>query len=149
MFTAVKKRIEQLKNNENKRVFSQVKSALSLGEVKGKAVPAPYCAFLVPISDVPKNLEADKVGNIDEMTSTIAVIIGVQSRNDPTGEKGNELLQDVKTLVRNRLSAYSPERGYSGFKLKGGKLFGMADNGLWWIEQFSTTHIVESTYDNT
>ncbi|OUR62056.1 hypothetical protein A9Q74_06300 [Colwellia sp. 39_35_sub15_T18] len=148
MFTAVKQRVEQIDNAQGQRVFDQVKSALNMAALKGKSIPKSYCAYVVPVSDLPRSLADDLAGSVEEITSTVAVVIGIQSRNDPTGEKGNELLQETLSQVRKSLLAYSPKAGYRGFKLAGGNLLNMADNGIWWLEKFSTTYYLESTYDN-
>jgi len=147
MYSALDNRLTLLTNANNQRLFNQVKSALSLAIVKTGSVPKPYCAYLVPVSDSTKNLMNDASGSIEEITTTFGVVIGIQSRNDPTGEKGNQLLQSVLNIVRTSLMAYSPKTGYSGCKLAGGNLLNMSDNGIWWLEKFSTTYNLESSYE--
>ena len=147
MYSAIENRITALTNANAKRVFNQVKSALNLAVVKTGSVPKPYCAYVVPVSDSAKNLMNDASGSIEQITTTFGIVVGIQSRNDPTGEKGNQLLQSVLTDLRISLMAYSPKLGYSGCKLAGGNLLNMSDNGIWWLEKFSTTYNLESSYD--
>lgn len=147
MFGALKQRLTQLTTSQGHFVFDQVKSALSMASLKGKSIPKAYCAFIVPISDTPKTMANDGAGSINQITSTVGVVIGIQSRNDPTGEKGNELLQTTLANVRQSLLAFSPLPGYRSFQLSGGNLLSMSDNGIWWLEKFSTTYYLESSYE--
>ncbi|WDE07290.1 hypothetical protein SG34_010575 [Thalassomonas viridans] len=148
MYSAIEKRLKELENDQGTVVFNQVLSALNMAALKDKSVPKPYCAYVVPVSEVPKKSTMDTAGAMQKMEVTFAVVVGIQSRNDPTGTKGNLLLQLLLKDMGKSLLAFVPAPGYSGCLLGAGNLLKMADNGIWWMQRFTTTFYLESVYEH-
>ena len=147
MLNSVESRINALEKDGGGKLFTRVKSAFNINEIKGKSVPAPYIAYVVDLGEKPGTPLSDSAGTVTEITQTIGLLIGIQSRNDKAGTKGNALLKSVKDKVRISLLGWRPERRYRNFKIGSSAPFAFADNGIWWMERFTTTYILESMYD--
>jgi hypothetical protein len=154
MSSAIEQRLQQAKNSNGEKLFLQLESVLDFSELKGKAIPKARCGYLVPISQKPKVMVNDLTGSVHEITETFGIFIGLQSINDPKMKKANALIHNFISDLRRELLGFSPidlenpEVNYQPITLAGSNLSSIADNGIWWLERFSTTYYLESTYDN-
>lgn len=149
MIEAVEQRIRKLKNAEHKPLFNSVESAMNLSSIKNRSVPKPYCAYVANMGETPVTLENDSAGSVTQMKVTLGVIMGIQSRNDPTGQRGNSLIKAAQEVLRQSLLGWRPIRAYRPFEIAASAPFAFADNGIWWIERYTTTYYLESLYDQT
>jgi hypothetical protein len=148
MYAAIEKRLQQATSSNGQKLFLQLESVLDFSELKSKAIPKQRCGYLVPISQKPKVMVNDLAGSVHEITETFGIFIGLQSINDPKMKKANALIHNFISDLRRELLGFSPEVGYAPITLAGSNLSSIADNGIWWLERFSTTYHLESTYDN-
>jgi hypothetical protein len=148
MYSAIEQRLQQAKNSNGEKLFLQLESVLDFSELKGKAIPKTRCGYLVPISQKPKVMLNDLAGSVHEITETFGVFIGLQSINDPKMKKANALIHNFISDLRRELLGFSPKNNFESLTLAGSNLSSIADNGIWWLERFSTTYHLESTYDN-
>ena len=145
MLSLLESRIKALKT-DGKSTFKQVKSALAFSKIKDKSVPATTCVYITLIADVPVKGTALSSGQLQERQLIFAVIVGLQSRNDPTGEKGNTQLQTLRDNVKGSLSGWVPT-GYENGVVRGkGDLLAFADNGIWWMDRYSINIFEEVTH---
>jgi hypothetical protein len=149
MYAVLEKRLQQASNSQNQKLFLQFESLLDFSDLKGKNIPKKSCGYLVPISQKPTVLLNDLAGSVHEITETFGIIIGLQSLNDSKKKKANALIHNFINDLRRELLGFSPEVDYQPITMAGSNLFTIADNGIWWLERFSTTYTLESTYENT
>jgi len=147
MYELLRERVKSITIDGKYSRFSGVKSVLSVVTLKDKNINKPLETYIVPFNDTPKNLVNDSEGSVEELTSEFGVMFGIQSINDPTGEKGNELLEQALNALRKSLLGYKPGEKQTACTLGKSGLLAMASNGIWWMHRFKTTQIVESVYD--
>ena len=148
MYTAIEQRLKQATSANGQKLFVQLESVLDFSELKGKAIPKARCGYLVPISQKPKVMVNDLAGSVHDIEETFGIFIGLQSINDPKLKKANALIHNFIGDLRRELLGFSPKAGYQPLVLAGSNLSSIADNGVWWLERFTTTYYLESTYDN-
>lgn len=147
MLTSVESRLQDLTGENGKPLFARVESALNINDIKGRSVPVPLCCYVIDLGETPNNALNDSAGSVAIVTATVGILIGLQSRNDKSGMKGNALLQNVKKQVRTSLLGWRVAREFTNFQLGASAPLVFADNGLWWMERFTTTYYLESMYD--
>lgn len=147
MYGVIEQRLQQATNSQGQPLFLQFESVLDFSELKGKAIPKARCGYLVPISQKPTVLENDLAGSIHQIQETFGIFIGLQSINDPKMKKANALIHNFIGDLRRELLGLSPEVGYQPITLAGSNLSSIAGNGIWWLERFSTTYYLDSTYE--
>lgn len=149
MYSAIEQRLIAAKNTQGEKLFLQFESLLDFSDIKGKNIPKQRCGYLVPIQQTPTVLENDLAGSVHQIKETFGIFIGLQSINDPKMKKANALIHNFIDDLRRELLGFSPKTGYQPLTLAGSNLSGISKNGIWWLERFSTTYYLESTYDNS
>lgn len=140
MLALVEQRIEAVKLN-GKPLFVEVQSALALSAVLKKSLLRSPVAYVVPIAERPGRNERTCGPALQSLDITFGVVIGLQSINDPTGKKGNALLESLRTELRNSLFGWTPASEYTPIALGPGDIVAMTDAGIWWLDKFTlTTH---------
>ncbi len=145
METLIEDRLNALQN-DGKRAFHQVKGALAFAAIKNQSVPALTCAYVLPLGSEPMKGVASSNGQFGMRKESFAVVLGVQSRNDPTGEKGNQLIKQLRGITHSSMQGWLPPGQSTAFKRGQDKLLALADNGLWWINFYSIETFEEVTY---
>jgi len=148
MYNAIEQRLKNATNSQGQTLFLQLESLLDFSELKGKNIPKQRCGYLVPISQKPKVMANDLAGSVHQIEETFGIFIGLQSINDRKMKKANALIHTFISDLRRELLGFSPKAGYQPLVLAGSDLSSIAGNGIWWLERFSTTYYLESSYDN-
>lgn len=131
LLTDVKTRIEPC--------FKNVSGAVNIREAIKQPLNLSDVAFVVPVSERPAGNSRDvDVGQpLQETLITFGVVIGIQSINDPTGEKGLIALEEKRKSLRNQLYGYAP-LDHEPILISNGDIVAFVPNGIWWIDRFTT-----------
>ena len=149
MYSAIEQRLMAAKNSQGDKLFLQFESLLDFSDIKGKNIPKQRCGYLVPIKQTPTVMANDLAGSVHQIQETFGIFIGLQSINDPKMKKANALIHNFISDLRHELLGFSPKAGYQPLTLAGSNLSAISNNGIWWLERFSTTYYLESIYDNS
>lgn len=147
MYSTIEQRLIAAQNDQGKKLFLKFESLLDFSDLKGKSIPKERCCYLVPISQQPTVMANDLAGSVHQIKETFGIFIGLQSINDPKMKKANALIHNFIRDLRHELLGFSPKAGYQPLTLAGSNLSSITTNGIWWLERFSTTYYLESTYE--
>ena len=128
-----------------KQQFSHVQTAVNVRQAMAQSLVAEFQLYVVPLAERPKANERDTGKPLQETQLTFAVIIGLVSRNDSTGSKALQALETHRRTIRSLLYGWQPEGTAQPIELGPSDLLGLADNGIWWIDRFTTTTWYEGT----
>jgi len=138
----------ELRLDNKDEIFGSVESLFDFSYLKGKTIPKDNIAYVGLVSERPINSTSDSSGNSQTIECTVGVVMGIHSRNDRTGIKGNALLQQSRELLKSTLLGWMPSDADSAFKFKSSNLVEVAKNGIWWMEQFTVTYYLYSPLQN-
>lgn len=129
-----------LVKNHIKTHFDDVGTAVNVRAAMKQPIARASVGFVTPISDQPSgNSREPDIGQpLQETTITFGVVIGIRSINDPTGEKGLVALEKKRKALRSALMGWKPDSEHEPVLIGSGSLIGFAENGLWWLDRFST-----------
>lgn len=132
MLNLVKPQIESL--------FDEVGTAANVRKAMSQPLHRHNAAFVVPVSDRPLTNSRDvDIGRpLQEFIVTFGVVIGLRAINDPTGEKTLAELKSLRASLRASLFGWKPDEDHERVLLGNGDLIGFTNDGLWWIDRFST-----------
>lgn len=129
-------------------VFNQVSGAVNFREAIKQPLNTQNAAFIVPVSERPAGNSRDEdIGRpLQEVTVTFGVVIGIQSKNDKTGEKGMVLLEVLRKETREALHGWTPPGKHSPILIGPGDIISFVDGGLWWLDRFTTNTWHQGTH---
>ena len=120
--------------------FKSVASAVNIREAIKQPLNLADIAFVVPVSERPLGNSRDvDVGRpLQEMQITFGVVMGLQSINDKTGEKGLLAIEQKRLALREKLHGWIPTTEHEPILLAASDLIAFVPNGIWWIDRFTT-----------
>ena len=139
MLNLVKARIQPL--------FISVGTAVNVQNAIKQPINQRNCAYVVPVNErpAPSGRDASVGKPLQETIITFGFVIGIQSLNDATGEKGLASLEALRESLRESLFGWSPSNEHEPVNLSNSDLVGFAANGMWWLDRFTTTTWYEGT----
>ncbi|NRA56240.1 MAG: hypothetical protein HRU23_19025 [Gammaproteobacteria bacterium] len=144
MLSLIEQRLETIEVDA-KRLFRLVDSALSLAAVLDDPINISPAAYVIPIAERPGTNTRTIGPALQQISITFGVIIAVKSFNDPKGKKGSQLLESLRSEIRQSLFGWSPDANHGAVELGPGDLVAMKNGGIWWLDRFTTTTYEEST----
>ena len=144
MLTLIEQQIEAIRV-DGKSPFRLVDSALSLSSVLSKPIKQSPVAYIVPVSERPGRNERTIGKAMQSLDITFGVVIAVSNINDPSGKRGNAVLESLRKNIRDALFGWSPTSNHQPILLGAGDLVSMDKNGIWWLDKFTTTTYEEAT----
>jgi len=138
--------IAQLKAAQlhGKPLFAKVEEAIDLSSsMKGLLKPSPV-AFVIEINRRPGNNTRDMGSALQEVTTTIGVVIGISKKNDPQGTKAKTAVAPILAATRQTLFGFSPTSEHSNLLLAAADTVGVTEHALWQLERFTTEHFEEA-----
>lgn len=145
MLSAIETKLGEIKV-DNKALFIDVGSALSLASVMNTSATRSPAAFVVPISEQPQSNHRDIGAAMQDVQVELGVLIVLTSRNDPSGAKGAALLAECRTAVKKALYGWQPMEGFEPLLLARGDLVKMAPNVIYWMDRFTTIYTEEANH---
>lgn len=121
-------------------VFKRVQTAINLREaIKQPIHKGGNVSFVVPVAERPNGNSRDQdIGQpLQEVVITFGVVMGLESINDPTGEKALIALEELRSANRDLLYGFKPTH-HSPILLAASDIVAFVPNGLWWIDRFTT-----------
>ena len=123
-----------------KRVDVAVDSAAARDDLKN-IYPA---AYVLPLRERPgPNALANAVSQA--VTHTFGVLTAVQSLNDLTGKKARDTLTPIRSDIGDALLNWQPGADYTPCEFSGGRLLGLTDRVMWWLDEYRTRFEVRMT----
>lgn len=121
---------------DDSKEYLLVESALDLSLLKKGNIPRERCAYPLLLGSEPKSTMQDSAAINQERRAKYAVLIGIQSRNDSKGTKGNSKLEALLKITEELLNGWVPTGSIDPLVMGKSRLFTMADNGIWWLMEF-------------
>lgn len=126
-------------------LFNKVEEAIDLSSsMKGLLKPSPV-AFIIEISRRPGNNNRDMGPALQEVTTTIGVVIGISKFNDPQGIKAKLAVAPILAQTRKALFGFKPTDDHASLLLAAADTVGVTEHALWQLERFTTTHLEEAS----
>jgi hypothetical protein len=122
-----------------KPIYVNAESLASLQALSKQTLNHKNIAYVVPVGEKPEgNAREENVGMaLQKVVITFGVITGIRSINDLSGERGLELLEQKRDELRELLHGH--HFGDNEQTLLGpSNLVTYVDNGLYWIDRFTT-----------
>jgi len=128
-----------------KPLFAKVEEAIDLSSsMKGRLKPSPV-AFIIEISRRPGNNVRDMGKPLQDVTTTLGVVIGMSKINDLQGTKAKMAVAPILAATRQALFGFSPTDEHSTLLLASADTVGVTEHALWQLERFTTTHFEEAS----
>lgn len=127
---------------EVQKEFSKVSFALGVPDLNNLPIAGESQAWVIELAGKPSEPLRDIGEQIQDEAQIYAVIIGIKSVNDLTGEKAVEKLEGKRIYVRDKLFDVSPLEGYERFSLAGAELLKSSPSAVFWVERFKTQHAI-------
>ena len=128
-----------------KPLFNKVEEAIDLSSsMKGRLKPSPV-AFVIEISRRPGNNARDMGMALQEVTTTVGIVVGISKTNDPQGTKAKDAVAPILNETRKALFGFSPTNEHSNLLLAAADTVGVTEHALWQLERFTTTHFEEAS----
>ncbi|SOE00675.1 hypothetical protein [Caenispirillum bisanense] len=112
-----------------------VEVSLDIAEIADRPVKLPQ-AFLCPTGDR-AGPPAHVTGHDQRLAHSLLVLLGLPSRNDPTGGGGVSALEALRRDIRAALHGWMPAGGASALIYTGGRLIAAPKGAVWWGLTFS------------
>lgn len=111
--------------------------------LKAPSVATP-AAFVVPMSDQPRDDEAFTGCVLQRVTSTVSVVLVLDSKRDATGAAAGDALQQLRHKVRQALLGWTPDGAEAPFTAGPGALIDFDNGRLWWGDQYQIQQLWSS-----
>ena len=141
MIPSIQARVEHMPQG-----FEVVESPLKIADFKGRTIRKSTVAYVFLKNEQPVVTTEDSSGHTQEVQCTVMVVMGIKSINDPDNVKGNAVLQQKRQALKAQLCGWIPQNAHTAMIFKNSALLAMADNGLWWAEQFTFTYYLDSPH---
>lgn len=129
-----------------KPLFNRVEEAIDLSNsMTGRLKPSPV-AFVIEINRRPGNNARIMGKALQEVTTTIGVVVGISKTNDPQGTKAKADVAPILTATRKALFGFIPTTEHTTLLLAAADTVGVTEHALWQLERFTTTHLEEATH---
>lgn len=121
--------------------FTHVKRALNVNNIIGNPISGNAQAWVIELVGQPDRNQRD-IGSAVQFEDVLyAVVIGLKTTNDPTGEKSVVKLDALRLAVRQSLFDWSPD-GLDPFILAGNEQLHSEPGAVYWVERFSSKHLI-------
>lgn len=122
--------------------FSKVSAAIHIKNVVGSPISGQAQAWVIELDSKPNQPQQDIGSLLQEEPVRYAVVIGLRTVNDPTGEKAVSDLDELRHHVRQQLFDWRPSAEYDTFCLAGAELIYSEAAALYWAERFEIKHFI-------
>ena len=122
-----------------KRVAGSAELAAASEDLK--QVPA---AFVIPAAERPGASSTGTMLVSQQNTVRFGVVLAVSNLRDARGEKAQADLLTLRTAIMTALLGWQPNVEFDPLEYAGGRLLQLADQVLWWQDDFTTTHLLRS-----
>ena len=138
--------ITQLQNAElkGKPLFGKVESAIDLANAMDGVVKPSPVAYVIEVSRRPGNNQRDMGKAVQNVKTTIGVVIGIGKINDPQGTKAKAAVAPILKLTRETLFGFKPTLDCTPMLLGAADPVGVNKHALWQLERFTTEHLEEA-----
>lgn len=116
--------------------FKTVAGAADFAAAAGGIVTPPV-AFVLPLADRPSGNQAVSIVS-QQNESRFGVLMAVQNLRDPRGQKAGTDLRTLRISVMTALLGWPPASEYDPCEYGGGRMVQLADQVLWWQDDFIT-----------
>ena len=124
-------------------IMSNVEPTLGLPNLDNLIIYGDSQAWVYELAGNPIAVEG--TGKLlQQETQLYAVLIGIKTHNDNTGSSATAQLQQARQEVRQALFDVVPSPNYWAFELAGAELLHFAENAVFWVERFKTSHLISS-----
>lgn len=106
-----------------------------------KQLPA---AYVVPNAERPLGSSTGTMVVSQQNSARFGVVLAVSNLRDARGEKAQADLLTLRTAVMTALLGWQANAEFDPLEYAGGRLLQLADQVLWWQDDFSTTHLLRS-----
>lgn len=131
------------------RLFKKVEEAIDIATVIKSPLTVSPVAYVLEQSRRPGKNSRISGNALQNIETTVAVVIGITKRNDKTGSKTLMLADDILTQTRKAMFGFKPSEEHTRFVLANADTIGVNDHALWKIERFTTEHLEEAIqHDN-
>lgn len=127
---------QQLKAITDSKI-DEVGLALDLSSLLKHKPKRDASCFVIPISERPAGNKRTAGPALQESFVTIGVVIVVHSRNDISGERGVDKLNEVREQVRDALFGWTPATATTCYLLGNSDLVKMETGSIWWLDRYS------------
>lgn len=101
-------------------------------------------AYVLPMQDTASpNALANAVSQ--DVTHTFGVLVAVMNLGDTTGAKARSELSPIRSSIGDALLNWQPGNDYTPCEYSGGRLLGLTDRVMWWMDQYRTRFEVRMT----
>ena len=122
------------------KVFSSVMTAVDPETVIRNGIVTRDTAFVVPMGEIDTAGQVNTYVASQDIQETVGVMIAIRSINDRYGKDVNARLNTIKKAVRNIITGWEIEQGYSSFVFTQGEVVEFLKGGVFWMEQYTTTY---------
>lgn len=119
-----------------------VSGAAEFGALFDSIQTAPAAFVIESVTEPGESLTCGPV--LQEVNTTITVMIAVTTSRDSTGAASNQDLDTIRSLIRSKLLGWSPEAGALGYSLGVGRLMTYRPGLMWWSDTYHTTNTIKS-----
>jgi len=144
MLESIETRLKVLTDENGKAVFATVGSALALSSLDDVSITRTPSVYVFQQSESPKPNRRDLGKPLQEVAINIGVLLVVTKRNDPTGEKGNKVLTELRKHLRDSLFGWQPPAPFQPLELGKSNLVKMKAGSIFWLDSFTTTYDAEA-----
>ena len=138
--------INQLKNAQlnGKPLFATVEEAIDLPKAMEAIVKPSPVAYVIEVSRRPGNNQRDMGKAVQNVKTTIGIVIGLGKINDPQGTKAKAAVAPILAKTRETLFGFKPNDECAPFLLGAADPVGVTKHALWQLERFITEHLEEA-----
>lgn len=123
--------------------FADVRTVLELAGDDRQSVQVP-AVMVGPLADAGGANTAGR-GTIQQITTSISVIVVVAARNDPRGERAIDALTPCVDAVRTRLIGWSVPGQRDALRLVRGALIEVDEGRAWWGDTYEFQRLLSAT----
>ncbi len=136
----IRDRIEAMDAVLDDRHFRLVESNLDAIGQRPRAVPA---VLVFPMADAPRENRAGRAGTVQPVSSRIGVIHVVPAANAPHGKGAEAPTGTAVKFTRGILLGWTPEGGNEPLQLAAGRLTGIEQGRVYWLDEYTTPWVLD------
>jgi hypothetical protein len=127
-----------------KPLFREVEEAIDLATAMKGSLPKSPVAFVIEMNRRPGKNGRDMGPALQNVSTTIGIVIGISKRNDLSGLKAKAMADPILKETRKALFGFAPN-GAEPMLLGAADTIGTTDHALWKLERFTTEHYEEAS----
>ena len=131
----------------NKPLFRKVEEAVDVKRALGEKIQHGSVAYVIEVNRRPQANSRHMGPAVQNIVTTIGVLVGVKKINDPTGTKTKAVVEPVLVELRKTLFGFKPTVDHSPLLLDAADFVGTTESAMWKLERFKTEHLEESIND--